>query len=72
MPVRIPIELVREIDRAVGGDPVTEQAIMEFIEAHYGAINLTLIPLKAAQSILARPVAFIAAAKHFHQARVPF
>jgi len=57
----------RMLERALGGDPVTEQIILDYIWARWGAQTLLYIPPDVAKAILARPGAFIEAAKRFAQ-----
>ena len=54
-----------EIARLVGGDPVTEDQVLRFIAARYGAENLFYVPVHVAAAILKRPSDFIAAAKRY-------
>jgi hypothetical protein len=53
------------LERALGGDPVTEEQILRFIAARYGAENLFYLPPHVAAAILKRPSDFIRAAKEY-------
>lgn len=62
---RLTIETVQNMERLIGGDPVTEQLILNFIEKKWKVPDLMRLPVKVAQNILNRPTDFIAAAKRF-------
>ena len=64
---RLPVATVLRIERLVGGDPVTEDQILRFIAARYGAKNLLYLPRHVAAAILKRPADFITAAKRHCQ-----
>ncbi len=64
---RLPVATVLRIERLVGGDPVTEDQILRFIAARYGAKNLLYLPRHVAAAILKRPADFITAAKRYCQ-----
>ncbi len=64
---RLPVGTVQRIERLVGGDPVTEEQILRFIAARYGARNLFYLPPHVAAAICKRPADFIRAAKHYCQ-----
>lgn len=69
---RLPITTVQRIERLVGGDPMTEELILRFIAARYGAESLLYLPAQVAVEILKRPADFIRAAKHFSQPELAF
>jgi hypothetical protein len=62
---RISAGTVRRIERLVGGDPVTEDQILRFIGARYGAESLLELPPPVAAEVLRRPADFIRAAKRY-------
>jgi hypothetical protein len=64
---RLPVAMVQRIERLVGGDPVTEEQILRFIAARYGAKNLLYLPPHVAAEIVKRPADFIRAAKRYCQ-----
>jgi hypothetical protein len=64
---RLPVATVLRIERLVGGDPVTEDQILRFIAARYGAKSLLYLPRHVAAAILKRPGDFITAAKRHCQ-----
>ena len=64
---RPPAATVQRIERLVGGDPVTEEQILRFIGARYGAESLLSLPPQVAAEILKRPADFIRAAKRYCQ-----
>ena len=57
----------RRLERELGGDPVTEQIILDYIWARWGAQTLLYMPPEVATAVLARPGAFVEAAKRFSQ-----
>jgi len=59
------VSVVQRIERLVGGDPVTEEQILRFIRARYGAKSLFYLPRHVAVEILQRPSDFIRAAKQY-------
>lgn len=64
---RLPVATVQRIERLVGGDPVTEDQILRFIAARYGARSLLYLPPQVAGEILKRPADFVRAAKQYCQ-----
>ena len=63
---RLAVQTVERLHRSVGGDPVTEELILRFIDLHWGARNLFRLPPTVAAEILKRPADFVRAAKqHF-------
>jgi hypothetical protein len=69
---RLPVATVQRIVRLVGGDPVTEEQILRFIAARWGASNLFYLPPHVAAEICRRPADFIRAAKQFSQPELAF
>jgi hypothetical protein len=55
------------MERLVGGDVVTEEQVLRFIGARYGAKSLLYLPRHVAGEILKRPADFIRAAKQHCQ-----
>jgi hypothetical protein len=64
---RLSAATVQRIERLVGGDPVTEEQILRFIGARYGAANLFYLPPNVAAEVCKRPTDFIRAAKRYSQ-----
>ena len=64
---RLSVATVRRLERALGGDPVTEDQVLRFIAARYGAENLFYVPAHVAAAILKRPSDFIIAARRHCQ-----
>jgi hypothetical protein len=64
---RIPVTTVQRIERLVGGDVITEDQVLRFIGARYGAKSLLYLPRHVAGEILKRPADFIRAAKQYCQ-----
>ena len=63
---------VERLHQALGGDPVTEDLILRFIGARWGARNLIHLPPKVAAEALRRPADFIRAAKQHFEPELPF
>lgn len=64
---RLPVVTVQRLERVLGGDPVTEDQVLRFIAARYGAKNLFYLPPHVAAAILKRPADFITTAKRYCQ-----
>jgi hypothetical protein len=64
---RLPIGTVQRIERLVGGDVRTENQILRFILARYGAKSLLYLPPHVAAAICKRPADFVRAARHYCQ-----
>ena len=64
---RLPVVTVQRLERVLGGDPVTEDQVLRFIAARYGAKNLFYLPPHVAAAILKRPADFITAARRYCQ-----
>lgn len=64
---RLPVATVQRMERVVGGDAVTEDQVLRFIGARYGAKSLLYLPRHVAGEILKRPADFIRAAKRYCQ-----
>jgi hypothetical protein len=69
---RIRIQVVEELQRVLGGDPVTETMIVRFIADRYGARSLCFLAPKVAEEILRRPSDFIRAAKQHCEPQLSF
>jgi hypothetical protein len=59
------VATVQRIERLVGGDARTEDQILRFIAARYGARSLVHLPGQVAAEILKRPSDFVRAAKRY-------
>ncbi len=59
----LPVMTVLRMEWLVGGDPVTEEQILRFIRARYGAKNLLYLPPHVAAEILKSPGDFVRAAR---------
>lgn len=64
---RVSVATVQRIERLVGGDRVTEDMILKFIAARYGARSLLWLPRHVAAEVCRRPGDFVRAAKRFSQ-----
>ena len=64
---RLPVATVQRMERLVGGDPVTEEQILRFIGARYGAKSLFYLPPHVAAQVCKRPGDFVRAAKQYCQ-----
>ena len=67
MAQRLPVATVLRLERLLGGDPVTEDQVLRFIGAQYGARNLLYLPPKVAGAVLKRPSDFLCAARRHCQ-----
>ena len=56
---------VERLHQVLGGDPMTEEIVLQFIGSRWAAKNLFLLPDQVATEALRRPVDFIRAAKEF-------
>jgi hypothetical protein len=64
---RLPVATVQRLERLLGGDPVTEDRVLRFIAAQYGAKSLLYLPPHVSAAVLKRPTDFIAAAQRHQQ-----
>lgn len=69
---RLRVEDVERLHQLIGGDPRTEEMILQFIGDRWQAPNLLYLPAKVAGEILRRPAAFLRAAKQHCEPAVPF
>jgi hypothetical protein len=68
----IPIETVQKLQRLLGKDKKTEDMVVNFISAKWGAKNLARITEKQAEAIINRPQAFLKACEEVWRDDVPF
>jgi hypothetical protein len=66
-PGRLPVATVQRIERLVGRDAVTEDQVLRFIGARYGARNLFYLPAHVAAQVCRRPADFVRAARCYCQ-----
>ena len=69
---RLPVATVRQLDRVLGGDPVTEELVIEYIGARWGATSLFYVPPDKAAKILKGPADFIRGLKRRKQPELDF
>ena len=69
---RLPVDLVRALDRLLAGDPVTEQLVLDFIAARWGAPSLFFLPRPVADAARARHLDFLRAARRHTQPEMEF
>ena len=72
MAVRLPVATVAHLDRVLGGDPVTEDLVVQYIGARWGAKNLFYVPRDKAALILKGPADFIRSLKRRSQPELAF
>jgi hypothetical protein len=72
MRARLPVQTVERLHRLLGGNPVTEDQVLRFIGARYGAENLFCLPQHVAAEVLKRPSDFVRAAKRYCEPELPF
>ena len=68
----LPSQTVQRLERVLGGDPVTEDVVLRFIAARYGARSLFFLPANVAAEVLRRPADFLRAAKQHGEPELPF
>jgi len=71
-PGRLPVQTVEHLHRLVGGDARTEEMVLQFIAAKYGAKNLLDLPAKVASNIIRRPADFLTAVKNHCEPELKF
>lgn len=69
---RLSVRTVERLHRLVGGDPETEQKILDYITARWSAKNLFYVPAKVAEAAIDRPWDFIRAARNYQAVDQPF
>ncbi len=69
---RLPASNVDELHRVLAGDPLTEELVVRFIGARYGARSLFFLSPKVAAEIRYRPGDFLKAAKLHFQPELSF
>ncbi len=69
---RLPVATVLRLERVLGGDPVTEDQVLRFIAARYGAKNLFYLPPQVAAAVFKRPGDFLSAARRHCQPELSF
>ena len=70
--MRLPVATVLHLDRVLGGDPVTEDLVVRYIEARWGAKSLFYVPRDKAAVILKGPADFIRGVKRRSQPELAF
>ena len=65
-------DVVLQLHAVIGGDPKTEEMVLEFIQAKFKARSLFHLPPAVAKAILKRPRDFIKAVKEYCLPDVPF
>ena len=69
---RLPVSTVRQLDRVLGGDPVTEGLVIDYIGERWGATSLFYVPRDKAALILKGPADFIRGLKRRKQPELGF
>ena len=70
--VRLSVEVVRELEARLGGDPVTEGYVLAYIGHRWCARTLFEVPARIATAALDRPESYLRAAKEFCEPELPF
>jgi len=70
--VRLPVATVLHLDRVLGGDPVTEGLVIDYVGERWGATSLFYVPPDKAAKILKGPADFIRRLKRRSQPEVGF
>jgi hypothetical protein len=71
-PARLPVATVLHLDRVLGGDPVTEDLVIQYIGARWKATSLFYVPRDKAVLILKGPADFIRSLKRRSQPELAF
>jgi len=71
-PARLPVATVLHLDRVLGGDPVTEGLVIDYIGERWGAASLFYVPPDKAAKILRGPADFIRGLKRRKQPELVF
>lgn len=66
------LQQVERLERLLGGDNRTEEMVLRFIAAKYGAQCLCRIPESVAKEIVRRPGDFLKAVKQYCEPELPF
>ena len=69
---RLPLATVRQLDRVLGGDPVTEGLVIDYIGERWEARSLFYVPPDKAAKILRGPADFIRGLKRRKQPELVF
>ena len=69
---RLPVATVLHLDRVLGGDPVTEGLVIDYIGERWGATSLFYVPPDKAAKILKGPADFIRGLKRRKQPELAF
>jgi len=69
---RLAVDVVKNLERVLGGDPVTEALVLRYIGERWGAINLFLLPASSAAEIRQNPTAFLATVREHYAPRLGF
>jgi hypothetical protein len=69
---RITVQTVTRLHQLFGGNATNEQTVLVFIQAKYGAANLSQLPAAVAKAAIARPDDFLRAAKAFCEPEMSF
>jgi hypothetical protein len=69
---RLSVQTVECLHRLLGGDPRTEEMVLQFIADKYGAQNLLYLPPAVAMAILKRPADFLRAVKEHCEPELKF
>ena len=70
--MRLPVATVLHLDRVLGGDPVTEGLVIDYIGERWGAASLFYVPPDKAAKILRGPADFIRGLKRRKQPELVF
>jgi len=69
---RLPADVVGMLHRMLGGDPVTEQCVLDYIGSRWGARSLFELPRPVANAIRSRHLDFLRAARRHNQPEMEF
>jgi hypothetical protein len=69
---RLTVGEVERLHQLLGGDPRTEEMVLQFIANKYGAKNLIYLPRRVAKQVFERPADFLRAVKRHCEPELGF
>ena len=68
----LPVAIIERLERLLGGDPATEEAILAFISHKYNARSLADLAEETSREIFRRPYDFVRTARAYHTPELNF
>ena len=69
---RLGVDVVENLHRVLGGDPVTEDLVLRYLAERWRVGNLFLLPPEVAAAIRRNPAAFLATVREHFAPRLGF